>query len=30
MSVTTLQIDGREVEAREGATILEAAQQVGI
>jgi bidirectional [NiFe] hydrogenase diaphorase subunit len=30
MSVTTLQIDGREVEAREGMTILEAAQQVGI
>jgi len=30
MSGTTLQIDGREVEAREGMTILEAAQQVGI
>jgi NADH dehydrogenase/NADH:ubiquinone oxidoreductase subunit G len=30
MSEITLQIDGREVEAREGTTILEAAQSVGI
>ena len=30
MSATTIQIDGREVAAREGMTILEAAQQVGI
>ena len=30
MSGTTLQIDGREVEAREGMTILDAARQVGI
>lgn len=30
MSGITLQIDGRQVEAREGMTILEAAQQVGI
>ena len=30
MSEITLQIDGREVEAKEGMTILEAAQSVGI
>jgi len=30
MSEITLQIDGREVEAKEGTTILEAAQSVGI
>ena len=30
MSEILLQIDGREVEAREGMTVLEAAQQVGI
>ena len=30
MSEITLQIDGRKVEAKEGMTILEAAQSVGI